>query len=175
MGINDIIKVGDNIKALRKEKRISQKDMAAILKIPYSTYSNYENNNREPSAEILNRIAKALNVDLSYLLGMSSELKKSPKTHRCIPDDNETLGAIENIIKLCSFKINFNEFIGNDDEAEESLKIAIKSNTIPFAYISDGNNTLHLTNSEFKEFTDKILRFVKFEMNELISKWIKAH
>lgn len=169
MGVNDIIKVGDNIKSLRKDKKISQKDMAAILKIPYSTYSNYENNNREPSAAILNRIAKTLNVNLTYLLGMNNESKKSNTSNKCLPEDSESLETIASIIKLCEFKINFNEFIGTDDQAEESLKIAIKNNTIPLAYISDGKNTLNLTNSEFKELTDKIVRFVKFEMNELIS------
>ena len=51
MGVNDIIKVGSNIKKIRKDKKMSQKDMAKILNIPCSTYSNYENNNREPSAE----------------------------------------------------------------------------------------------------------------------------
>ncbi|OOM16726.1 helix-turn-helix domain-containing protein [Clostridium saccharobutylicum] len=168
MGVNDIIKVGDNIKSLRKEKRISQKDMAAILKIPYSTYSNYENNNREPSAEMLNKIAKALNVNLAYLLGIQNHLKNASTLHRCLPDDNESISKIASIIKLCGFKINFNEFIGTDDEAEESLKIAIENDTIPLVYINDEKTTLNLTNSEFKEFTDKILHYVKFEMNELI-------
>ena len=42
MGINEIIKVGNNIKKIRKEKNISQKDMAKKLNMPSSTYSNYE-------------------------------------------------------------------------------------------------------------------------------------
>lgn len=68
MGLNDFIKIGNRIKNLRIEKGISQKDMAEKLNIPRSTYSNYENDNREPSGEMLNKIATALNVPISDLI-----------------------------------------------------------------------------------------------------------
>ena len=67
MGLNDFIKIGDKLKNLRKEKGISQKDMAKLLNIPYSTYSNYENNNRTPSTDTLFQISKILKVDVSTL------------------------------------------------------------------------------------------------------------
>lgn len=68
MRLNDIIKIGDKIKIYRKQKHISQKKMAEILKIPYSTYSNYENNNRTPTADILKKIAAALDVSVYELI-----------------------------------------------------------------------------------------------------------
>ena len=68
MRLNDIIKIGDKIKRYRKQKNISQKKMAEILKIPYSTYSNYENNNRTPTADILKRIADVLDVSVYELI-----------------------------------------------------------------------------------------------------------
>lgn len=55
MGINDFIQIGSTIKELRKAKGISQKEMSKLLDIPYSTYSNYENNNREPSADVIKK------------------------------------------------------------------------------------------------------------------------
>ena len=46
MGINEYIKIGNRIRQLRLEKGYSQKEMAALAGISYTTYSNYENNNR---------------------------------------------------------------------------------------------------------------------------------
>lgn len=54
---------------LREQMGFTQKEVAGLLKISRSTYSNYENNNREPSLEILSSIAKLYHVPLSYLLG----------------------------------------------------------------------------------------------------------
>ena len=48
--------IGDTLKTLRKNKGITQKEMAELLNIPYSTYSNYENNNRFPNDNILSEI-----------------------------------------------------------------------------------------------------------------------
>ena len=69
MGLNEFVQIGNKIKKLRKEKGITQKEMAKLCGIPYSTYSNYENNNREPSSEQLRKIASALSIqaiDLIY-------------------------------------------------------------------------------------------------------------
>lgn len=68
MGINEFIQIGNQIKKMRVEKGYSQKEMSKITGIPYSTYSNYENNNREPNAEQLKKIAKALDASISELL-----------------------------------------------------------------------------------------------------------
>ena len=69
MSLNDLLKVGNNIKRIRKDKGISQKDMAdKILNIPRSTYSNYENNNRVPDLDLLKKIAEALEVSIYDLI-----------------------------------------------------------------------------------------------------------
>lgn len=168
MGINEIIKVGNNIKKLRKEKNISQKDMAKRLNMPSSTYSNYENNNREPNAKTLKKIAEILNVSTSDLLDIN--YYNNETSEKYLSDDIDTIQVIENLIKLCEFKIDFNKLSSSKDtELESSLKLAIKNNTIPLTYISNGHDNLDLTNAEFIKFTDKILRFVKFEVNQLIS------
>lgn len=60
--------LGSEIKKLRKSKNISQKKMAELLEIPYSTYSNYENDNRTPDEETLNRISLALGITGEELL-----------------------------------------------------------------------------------------------------------
>lgn len=169
MGVNDIIKVGSNIKMIRKDKKMSQKDMAKILNIPCSTYSNYENNNREPSAELLKKIAEILDVNINDLLSLNAKDKKSTNSDRYLSDNGSTIEIIEKLIKLCEFNIKFNEFPNNNDGIQESLKLAIENNAIPLTYISNGSGTLNLTNEEFMKLTDKVLRYVKFELNNLIA------
>lgn len=71
MGINEIIKIGDRLRLIRKKHGISQKKMSEILCIPYSTYSNYENNNREPSKEVLEKIALLFDVSVMDLINFS--------------------------------------------------------------------------------------------------------
>ena len=66
--------IEDKIKKARIAKGIKQKDMAQMLNIPYSTYSNYENGNRVPDLETVERIAKVLEMDSRELItGKPSE------------------------------------------------------------------------------------------------------
>lgn len=169
MGVNDIIKVGSNIKRIRKNKKLSQKDMAKILNIPCSTYSNYENNNREPNAELLKKIAQVLDVGVSDLLSVNIPKENNSSSEKYLTDNSSTIEIIEQLIKLCEFNIKFNEFPSNNNSIEESLKLAVENNAIPLTYISNNHGTLNLTNAEFMKLTDKVLRFVKFELNSLIS------
>lgn len=67
MGVNDFIQIGSRIRTERVKQGYTQKELARLAGIPYSTYSNYENNNREPSAEALCKIASALNVSVDSL------------------------------------------------------------------------------------------------------------
>lgn len=71
MGINEIIQIGNRIRKLRSEKGLTQKEMSELTGIPYSTYSNYENNNREPSLEQLEKIAGVLDIHLAELMGLT--------------------------------------------------------------------------------------------------------
>lgn len=87
MGVNEIIQIGSKIKEFRKAKGITQKEMAKRLNIPYSTYSNYENNNREPNITQIEAIAKELEIDVFELLDISQY--KTPKKEFSEIIDNE--------------------------------------------------------------------------------------
>lgn len=62
----------DVLKGLREEKMLSQKELAEELGLGYSTIGMYENGDRMPKYEILDRIADYFNVDMDYLLGKTS-------------------------------------------------------------------------------------------------------
>lgn len=72
MGINQYIKIGTRIKEARLAKQIPQKEMAKRLSLSASTYSNYENNYREPKLDLIHRICDELDVSLDELLGTST-------------------------------------------------------------------------------------------------------
>ena len=68
MGINEVVQIGNRIRKFRIERGLSQKEMAKLTGIPYSTYSNYENNNREPNLAQLSKIANILGISPQNLV-----------------------------------------------------------------------------------------------------------
>ena len=60
--------VGDNIKAIRKEKKITQTTLANDMGISRSYLSDLENNRRNPSTKTLESLAEKLDVSTFYLL-----------------------------------------------------------------------------------------------------------
>ena len=65
------------IKELRKAQKLTSKELAARVGVAESTMSLYENAKREPDFDTLGRIADILDTDLDYLLGLSSEMRRS--------------------------------------------------------------------------------------------------
>lgn len=61
------MKIHENIKRIRSNNEITQKDFAKRLGIPYQTYNNYERGFRTPSPEVLLKISKELNVSIEKI------------------------------------------------------------------------------------------------------------
>lgn len=61
--------VKNRIKMLRKEQGLTQKDIADFLGVTPKAVSFYELEQREPSNEMLQKLAKKFNVSVDYLLG----------------------------------------------------------------------------------------------------------
>lgn len=60
---------GERFSKLRKERKIKQKEIAAMLNVAVSTVSNYETDSHEPDLQNLCRLADILGVSTDYLLG----------------------------------------------------------------------------------------------------------
>ena len=73
MGINDYIKIGSKIKEARIEKGIKQNEMANLLNINVSTYSNYENDYREPEINLIYSICDILKISIDELLNLKQK------------------------------------------------------------------------------------------------------
>lgn len=57
------------LKECRKEKGLTQGQVAIYCDITEKTYQNYELKTREPKLEILIKIADFFNVSIDYLVG----------------------------------------------------------------------------------------------------------
>lgn len=62
--------LGQRISEIRSSHGLSQVDLARQLNVAKQTVSNWENENIQPSIEMLVRLSKILNVSTDYLLGL---------------------------------------------------------------------------------------------------------
>ena len=60
-------KFSDRLKYLRKEKELSQQELADIIKTSKSSINMYERGEREPGLETMEAFADFFNVDMDYL------------------------------------------------------------------------------------------------------------
>lgn len=61
--------LNENIKQLRIARNLSQVDLAKVLGVTKQSISNWENNNIQPSIDMLIRLAEFFSVSTDYLLG----------------------------------------------------------------------------------------------------------
>lgn len=73
--------LGERISKLRKEKGMTQEELAKALNITRSALSLYEIGKRDPDTETLKKIAEYFGVSIDYILGRTD----LPNAH--IPDD----------------------------------------------------------------------------------------
>ena len=65
---------GERLKALRKEKRITQEQLAAIIGVERSSIGKYEGKSQIiPSDDVKTKIAEYFGVSIDYLLGRTEE------------------------------------------------------------------------------------------------------
>lgn len=64
--------LGSRLKQLRLDKHLKQEQVANLIDVTKSTISTYENDTRQPSLEVLVRLATLYRVSADYLLGCQS-------------------------------------------------------------------------------------------------------
>ena len=65
------MKIGSQIRSIRREKSLLQSDLAEKASITQSYLSQIENNHKEPSVSTLKRLAEVLGIPLPGLLLLS--------------------------------------------------------------------------------------------------------
>ena len=69
----------NRLRDLREDKDLKQQDLAKILNIHQTTYSDYELGRLNIPVSALHTLADFYNVSTDYLLGRTSEKKPYPK------------------------------------------------------------------------------------------------
>ena len=68
----------ENLKKLREEKGLSQKQLGDLMFVNHSTIARWENGSRLPDASMLLRLSKCLGVDTSTLLQLAARSEENP-------------------------------------------------------------------------------------------------
>lgn len=89
---------GELLAELRKDKRLSQKELATIFHLASSTISSYEMGVHSPHVEQLANFADFFNVSTDYLLGRTSS-EQPPGILDEILVDNVKIGDAISILK----------------------------------------------------------------------------
>lgn len=97
------------IRELRISRKLSQQELADLLKISKSSVNMYERGEREPGLDLIEAIADFFNVDLDYLMGKSD----NPQKHLISTANDIVLTSDET--KLLDLYRHFN------DEGKEKL------------------------------------------------------
>lgn len=60
--------VGERIKELRLQKKLTQTELAKLVGLTYIQIGRYETNKSNPSADVLNKLAAALDTTTDFLM-----------------------------------------------------------------------------------------------------------
>lgn len=89
-----IIMLGDNIRENREKLGINQVELAKLMGVSKQTVSNWENDNRIPPTQTLDKLANIFNVTTDSLLGRNTVLQ-SDDTRFDIENDEDYIVAKE--------------------------------------------------------------------------------
>ena len=92
-----MVNMGNKLKNLRKQKRLTQKQVADRIGLAISAVSSYEARTRYPSYDVLIKLARIYHVSTDYLLGMTD--KKELDISGLKDDEVEAISQLVNILK----------------------------------------------------------------------------
>lgn len=119
MGINQYIQIGSRIKEARLAKGIKQNKMAELLGISVSTYSNYENNYREPKLDLIHQICEILGIELDELLGVTDPQVREAVAEELLKDDIEIVKKrLHNMCNQIFYKLIYSIYISPEEKKE---------------------------------------------------------
>jgi len=82
------------LEELRRQRGLSQTQMADVLQISQQAYSNYENGKRKPDYEMLIKIADFFETTTDWILGNSDERFSLNKNNSLSPEKLKLLKGI---------------------------------------------------------------------------------
>ena len=127
MTIEERKELGNRLKQARKEKGLSQEDLANLIGLKVGTVSKYEQGDRTPGIGKLQLIANALGCDTSRFVASSDEYVRMTQT----TDYGNNLDAYLNWLKFSHFGCNPCEIKNDDGSNSSSYLISFDKETYP--------------------------------------------
>ena len=98
---NDFEKANQNrLKELRKEKALTQADLAELLEVTKLTISNWENGVSSIKSDRLKKLCEIFDVDAPYLLGYNNVKNETDIKASVLDEALEKLRAINNMFSV---------------------------------------------------------------------------
>lgn len=91
----NIMNVGKNIKKIREQKKLLQKDVAAAAGLHPANYNKTEKGEREPSIEALDKISKLFGMTVDEIIHFEGKVPKDIKIED--KTTNEKLRLLEQL------------------------------------------------------------------------------
>ena len=152
--------IGERIRKLRKEYKITQEQLAESMDIARPTVSSWENNENKPTTENLFMLASILKTNAAYLMGETDDptllnrvaTGKKPSMKSNVHFETEEIISIDQIVipvlspeqtACCGKGIPLSEITYENEERIPFLKKevgALCEGRMPFAIIADGTS-----------------------------------
>lgn len=168
--------IGENIKNLRKEKKISQEQLSEITGIPRSSIGRYERGEKYPNVKVLNKIAEALQIPMSlittdsnYILTMDIDDFAETKFSKLNP---ELISLMKNNIKNNEIDLEIINKIKLAINILNLMNYEVKTDYKKHATIVDKSNSLKSFDVSIKillEFGENI----NWSLDSFVGKFIK--
>ena len=130
----------DRLKNAREKMGLTVKQAAAMLRLPYTTYNNYEKNTREPSGGLICKMAEFYGVTTDYLLGRTDQ----PAAPSCNVQDENLKELIEKWNSLDKHGKHLTMLV-----LDAEYDRCCKNNSAP-SISSSIENTITIRSSEYK-------------------------
>ena len=132
--------IGEKIKTLRKERKLTQKELAHKIGVTASTITKYEIGQLEPNIEVLNRISNIFRISISALVEDNysrKEFSTEPEflsLYELVNSKEITEETIDKltkcIIRAVINKYNLNIDINKIDDSDKKLIFNLASSSV---------------------------------------------
>ena len=154
----------ENLKLIRKERNITQEQLAEMLNVSRQAVSKWESGNGYPETEKLLIISKELKVSLDYLLNeesnISEEIKKEPKPVAYVPGGKIAIPTFDNANVVVCHAVKSSKIVAPAKEEPEYILLGIDKVTFwgEHTTILGWYATAADVQQEIKEITEAIGR-----------------
>lgn len=119
--------MNNRIRELRKQHKMTMKELGAVVGLAESTISQYETGKRQPDNETLLKLGECFNTSVDYLLGSTRTNENAPTLTQ--KDERDIEKRLQNTIEELESLQDGLTFSGEalDDESRELLAISLKN------------------------------------------------